>query len=437
MGYRVSTANPKRVLMVAYHFPPCRGSSGSQRTLNFARHLPKHGWNAVILSANPRAYQEVSTDQLKDIPADVPVCRAFALDAGRHLAIRGRYASWTALPDRWVSWIPGGVPAGLYMIRKYKPQVLWTTYPTASALWIGYLLHRLTGVPLITDLRDPMTEEDSRTGVLYPADKKLWRARRAIERRAVLHSARTILVTPGSRALHAARYAELPENHWAIIPNGYDEEAFAQVESQVSARPLNGRPLQLLHSGLLYPTADRDPSAFFAALADLQRAGAFNTHRVIVTLRASGFVQHYQDMIRNHGLAEMVRLEPPIPYREALQEMLEADGLLVFQGYTSNPAIPAKLYEYLRARRPIFAMVDSGGDTAGTLRSVGAGTIAPLESKEQISKGLLDFLAQIRHGIAPLGDPVAVRSFARESHASVLASLLDEVSSIRSGGALR
>ncbi len=424
----MSPTVPKRVLMIAYHFPPCKGSSGSLRTLNFARHLPDHGWNPIILSANPRAYQEVGTDQLGDIPPNVPVYRALALDAARHLAIKGRYPSWAALPDRWVSWIAGGVPAGLRVIRKYKPQIIWVTYPTASALWIGYILHRLTRIPLVTDLRDPLTEVDPRTGVLYPIDKHLWKARRAIESRSILHSSRTVVVTPGSRILHAERYSQLPSDHWAVIPNGYDEESFAKVESELSNSKREGGPLRLLHSGSLYPTPDRDPSAFFGALADLKSSGMLNPARVVVTLRASGSVERYQAMVRAQGLEEIVKLEPAIPYRDALREMLLADGLLIFQGYTSNPAIPAKLYEYLRARRPIFAMVDSDGDTAGTLRAVGTGTIATLESAEEIRKGLIEFLGQIQSGSAPLGNLSAIRVFARETHSSLLAVLLDEVS---------
>ncbi len=313
------------------------------------------------------------------------------------------------------------------MVRKYKPQILWVTYPTASALWIGYLLHRLTHIPLVTDLRDPLTEEDPRTGVHYPTDKKLWKARRAIESRSILHSARTVVVTTGSRKLHAERYSQLPDDHWKIIPNGYDEESFAKVESELGKPMRDGGPLRLLHSGSLYPTPDRDPSAFFKALANLKSSGTLTPGQIMVTLRASGSTEHYQAMIQATGLEEIVKLEPAIPYHAALREMLLADGLLVFQGYTSNPAIPAKLYEYLRARKPIFAMVDAEGDTAATLRAVGTGTISSLESAEEIRNGLIDFLRQIRGGYAPLGDSSAIQGFSRETHAALLAALLDEV----------
>jgi len=417
----------KRVLMIAYHYPPARGSSGSLRTLNFSRHLPKHDWNPIVLTVHPRAYPEVGEDLLQDIPAETPVHRAFCLDAKRHLAIKGRYLQWTALPDRWVSWVAGGVPAGLRLIRKYKPQVIWSTYPIASALWVGYFLHRITRIPWVVDLRDPLTEVDPRTGEQHPPDKKLWWARRAIERRAALHSARTVLVTPGAKRIYAERYADLPEKHWAVIPNGYEEETFAAVENLAAPQHLNGRPIHLLHSGLLYPTPDRDPAAFLRALAQLRDAGTISAQRLNVTLRASGHDDRYRGVIQQHGLQDMVRLEPAIPYREALKEMLCADGLLVFQGYTSNPAVPAKLYEYLRARRPILAMVDSEGDTAGTLRSAGAGTLVPLDSSEQIAAGLTSFLEQVQHGTAQVGDEAVVRGFAREARAAELAALLDQV----------
>jgi glycosyltransferase involved in cell wall biosynthesis len=417
----------KRILMIAYHYPPARGSSGSLRTLNFTRHLPRHGWDPIVLTVHPRAYPDVGQDLLADIPETTIVHRAFSLDAIRHLSIKGRYPSWIALPDRWTTWLAGAVPAGLRLIQKYRPKIIWSTYPIATALWIGYFLHRLTGIPWVADLRDPLTEVDPRTGQQHPPDKKLWWARRAIERRAVERSARTVLVTAGAKDIYTERYAQMPEKHWAIIPNGYEEEVFASLEPRVPPHSLNGQPIHLLHSGLLYPTPDRDPSAFLRAMAALRDDGAITAKQVKVTLRASGFEEHYAPLIRQHGLENIVRLAPPVPYREALQEMMAADGLLVFQGYTSNPAIPAKLYEYLRAGRPIFAMVDSEGDTAKTLRSAGAGTIVPLESSNEIGAGLQGFLQQIRSGTAAVGDQRVVRGMARESRAAELAGLLDGV----------
>src|SRR3954466_5766007 len=90
----------KRLLMVAFHFPPMAGSSGIQRTLRFARHLPSLGWEPLILTASPRAYERTSDDQIGEAQGMI-VERALAIDSARHLSIMGRYPSLAARPDRW------------------------------------------------------------------------------------------------------------------------------------------------------------------------------------------------------------------------------------------------------------------------------------------------------------------------------------------------
>ena len=70
----------KRVLLIAYHYPPLRGSSGIQRALRFSQYLREFGWEPIVLTAHPRAYQDKSEDLLADVPPGVIVERAFALD---------------------------------------------------------------------------------------------------------------------------------------------------------------------------------------------------------------------------------------------------------------------------------------------------------------------------------------------------------------------
>ena len=167
--------------------------------------------------------------------------------------------------------------------------------------------------------------------------------------------------------MYAQRYREIPDTRWVIIPNGYDEEDFDEAERSVAKPRSAGNPLVLVHSGLLYPS-ERDPRCFFAALARSLDTGEVTPGSVKIVLRAAGYNVVHQDNIRRHGLEKVVRLEPPLPYREALSEMLLADGLLVFQASNCNHQVPAKVYEYLRCRRPILALTDPAGDTADVLR---------------------------------------------------------------------
>ena len=71
-------------------------------------------------------------------------------------------------------------------------------------------------------------------------------------------------------------------------------------------------------------------------------------------------------------------LAPPIGYGEALAEMISSDALLILQASNCNDQIPAKLYECLRARRPILGLTDPAGDTAAALRAAGEGRYGDL-----------------------------------------------------------
>ena len=406
-----------RVLMVAFHYPPQRGSSGIQRTLSFSRQLPQHGWDPIILTASRCAYPDISREQIND-PENVH--RSLALDAARHLALRGRYPAWLARPDRWASWWFSAVPRGLALIRRYRPCAIWSTYPIATAHIIALTLHRLTGLPWIADQRDPLTDTD------YPPDPRTRAIHLWLERRTVRHAAALVCTTPGAVRDWKARYADPSPRHLPLIENGYDEQSFAAASPYPPAGRVPGRPFQLLHSGLVYPS-ERDPTHLFAALSALRQEGSIGADNFRLVLRASGHEQFLARLIGQYAIADIVELGPPLAYREALAEMLSADGLLLLQGANCNAQIPAKLYEYLRAGRPILALTDPAGDTAGALRRAGVNTIGRLDCGEDAQRTISDFLRLCAGGQAPLANPAHVLAQERSARSSQLAVLLDQI----------
>jgi len=404
--------------MVAYHFPQLNVSSGIQRTLRFAQYLPEFGWEPAILSAHPRSYGSISPDADNEVPERLLVRRAFALDTARHLAVRGYYSRLLCIPDRWWTWFLGAVPAGLSLIRSFRPDVLWTTYPIATAHVIGDALHRLTGVPWVADFRDPMAQEG------YPPDPLTHRAFRWIERRAIDHAQRAVFTAPGALRLYAERYPNVPRERLAVIENGYDETAFDLARSARGPGIARDRPLTLLHSGTIYES-ERDPRAFLAAVGGLRRDGRLSAADLRIVLRATGCDDYLAALIAREEIHDMVELAPGIPYAEALAEMISADGLLVLQAANCNDQVPAKLYEYLAARRPILALTDPAGDTAGVLRRAGIDTIARLDSVADIREALVSFVGRIRAARAPIATESAVVAASRRGRTSELAALLD------------
>ena len=411
----------KRLLMVAFHFPPLAGSSGIQRTLCFARHLPRFDWEPLILTAHTRAFERVSDDQLGDLPSEVIVERAFALDSARHLAILGRYPAFAARPDRWITWWLGAVLQGLAMIRKYRPDALWSTYPIATAHKIGHTLQRLSGVPWIADFRDPMAQDG------YPADPKTWQSFKEIEERALRSASFSVFVTPGAARMYQERYPDVPGSRLAVIENGYDEENFAELDRSAVVRgPLLPGTFTLLHSGVVYPS-ERDPTQLLQALRHMFDEGGLKPGELRVRLRAPVHETLLAKLIDYYRLADIVELAPPIPYRQALQEMMRADGLLVLQATNCNDQIPAKVYEYFRCRRPIIALTDPAGDTASLLRKAGIHNIARLDSAEEIAFELRRFLDQVRRGEAAMPEDAFVMGASRLIRTRELAGLLDRL----------
>ena len=409
----------KRVLMVAFHFPPLRGSSGIQRTLKFAQYLPQFGWKPVVISAHPRAYVNQGNDQMGDIPSSVEVHRPFAIDTSRHLSFKGRYPLLLSLPDRWVGWALGAIPRGLRLAWRDRPAVLWSTYPIATAHLIGLCLHRLTGIPWVADLRDPMTD------IGHPANPSMMRAYLWIEKQTIKHCTRAVCTTPGAIKTYEGRFPAIPREKFVLIENAFDEENFAEAEKQAAAATAGG-PFTLVHSGVIYPS-ERDPVPLFKALAALLADGTIVPGKFALLLRATGHDDYLRTLIDQHGIAGVVQLAPHIAYRDALREMLTADGLLILQATNCNHQVPAKLYEYLRAGRPILALTDDEGDTAATLRAAGVDTIAPLDQDVAIADAIRRFLALTAQNAAPIASAATVASHSRLARSEKLAALLDKV----------
>lgn len=405
--------------MIAFHFPPVAMSSGHLRTLGFVRHLPELGWEPVVLSANRAAFpsSDVANNQL--IPENCRVHRAFALDTRRHLGIAGRYPGILAQPDRWISWWPAAVLQGMRLIRRHRIRAIWSTYPIMTAHCIADSLSRMAGLPWVADFRDPVASSVS------AADKFAVSVQRRCEQRVLDRATRVVFTTPGAMQDYAARYSTVfADRRMAVIPNGYDESAYSSLPAGTGRQP--GKPLRLVHSGLLYPDG-RNPVPFFNALARLKLGGVFGEDDLQIVLRASGSEAVYAEEIRRLGLTRMITLAPPISSREALVEQAGADALLLFQGSLFDRQIPAKAYEYLRIGRPIFALVGDNGDTATLLRRTGGALLAPLHDSSMIEARFREFIHALRDGRAPKADEAAVRGYSRRQGAESLAGLLDRI----------
>lgn len=406
----------KRLLLIAFHCPPIQGSTGVTRTLSFAKYLRDFGWEVTLLSASPRAYPEVRMENLAQIPPHVRVERALAFDTKRHLSIFGRYPWWMASPDRWRSWYGPAVRKAAHIVKNWRPSVVMSTYPIATAHQIGAEVARRFNLPWIADMRDPMAQDG------YPEDPRIHRAFVRIEEAIFARASNVLVTTSGAAETYAKRFIAYPRERLALIPNGFDAEMFP---SQLPAQTARDKaPITLLHSGVLYPS-ERDPTLFFRAVSELRSEGVLKPEDVQFNFRATGHDALYAPQLAELNLQGLVNLLPPVPYAQALAEMTAADAFMLFQASNCNDQIPAKVYEYLYAGKPILGLTDAAGETARTMLSVGSNAIANLHDKDSIKARLPEFLRQVRSSSAPVPSRAQVEQFSRRNLTGKLAGLLD------------
>jgi len=412
-------ASTKKLLFIAYHFPPVQASTGVIRILSFAKYLKQLGWESVIMTVNKNAYEHIRCENFELIPDGLHAVRSKAFDAKRHFSLFGHYPSLFSIPDRWQTWIPFGVIDTVRRVRSWKPRLIMSTYPISSAHWIAYFVHKITGINWVADIRDPLYREDLSEGSII----NRWLL--ILERKIFKNASRIIVTTNALANIYKDRYPLYNSDNIIKLSNGFDPELLdaAALSSKCIKK---SHKIQILHSGILYPHG-RNPYSILIALSELFNDGLIDKSRVEFCFRAAGNEAVYIDMVAKLGLSETVRFLPVIPYQDALSEIYNADGVLLIQGGVFNKQIPAKLYEYLYYGRPILALVDSEGETHDFLRELGVVDVCQPDDLSQIKKALLNFLHSIEGSVAHVVPMNKILNYSRKALTAKLAMILDSI----------
>lgn len=347
----------KTLLMVTFDFPPSNAAS-IQRTLKFAEYLSSWGWTIHVLTAKPSAYTQLDENLVIPEALRSNVHRATALDAHRHLSIAGKHLEISKIPDRWSTWSFFGYQLGKRIVRKFQPDVIWSTYPIAGAHYIAGKLAEKFNLPWIADYRDPMHYmHGDNNSLLYKVQKR-------IDNKTLTLAKKVVFATAGAAELYQARYPNLLENKIEVIENGFDEKNFALLQQRDDfVSPFEHSKYNLYYSGVLYSDG-RDPLPVFEALALLQKNNRINAKNFKLTFQGAGDGAQFHNAIQTLGISELIEFIAPAPFMQALYNMTQADALLLIQDTKFNAQIPGKIYEYLNTKRPIVVKADPCGVTA-------------------------------------------------------------------------
>jgi glycosyltransferase involved in cell wall biosynthesis len=238
--------------------------------------------------------------------------------------------------------------------------------------------------PWVADFRDPWARAPWRED-RFAFEKGAWQV---LERRVVTRADATVFVTHTNCEEFAKHYGTAIASRFHVAPNGCDVNEF---DGLVRRPPVADAPFVLVHAGSLYGA--RDPRPLLRALHAAIQSGAIQADRFRLRFIGRVGVPGLRDAVRECGLERVVEFVSHMPRQAALQEMVNASALLIVQPVTTV-SVPAKLYEYMAARRPVLALAEPGGETAQVVTRSGAGIVVPSHDDHAIMEALIAMTTQ-------------------------------------------
>jgi glycosyltransferase involved in cell wall biosynthesis len=309
--------------------------------------------------------------------------------------------------------------------------LVYSTSPHATAHLIARRIASSARRPSVVDFRDPWIEEPPEPGA--PTGRVFRTVDRWLERRVVTQSAAVVTSTAHLRDAMRVRYPDEAAGKFHAIPNGYDEADFADLRLPP---PSPGTRLRIVHAGSINAQF-RDPRPLFEALARLARDGRIAASEIemrFVGAGAFGDDPAVRSAIAAAGLSASVAVLPRVPYDESLRQLSDSDLLLLLQASDDTVGlVPAKLYEYLRTRKPVLALVKEGAITE-VLAQTGGGWSADPADAQALDSTLADIVARWRAKqlAAHSADMSVLRRFDRRELTGELASVFDFACGTRS-----
>lgn len=398
----------RKVLLATYYFPPC-GAVAVHRMLGLARYLPRFGWDPVIVAPPTARFEVEDPSLLERVPPETTVVRV-PFPTGFLPKLRERF-------DPLSSWLSPAYDACKQVLRDQPIEAVMTSGPPHCIQRLGMKLKKRTGLPWAVCLRDPW-HANRLEGHELPFPFRNIEARR--EASAFARADLIIANTPIMRHGIVSTYPDTADKT-IVAPNGFDPEMFPKTEPRRTPDKIT-----LVHAGEIY--FGRDPRPLLDALAEHKQHPVPGLPPIEMKFLGRNTIEELdlEQEIRIRDLSDRVTNLGVVPYSQALDALTAADILVLLHTPGYRMSVPAKLYEYLGARRPILALAEPEGDIDWVLQSSEVPhRIASPTDAGAIRTALFHLAHQlVRNELTMPSDDKLFR-FSREGMASAVASGLD------------
>ena len=210
------------------------------------------------------------------------------------------------------------------------------------------------------------------------------------------------------RAVHTIANGFTPEDFEGFSPAETDKKTF-------------------IHAGSLYGRF-RDPTHLLEAVSVLKKMGKISADTFSLEFIGGGtrlYQSGFNQQLQHLDIADLIVVTDKLPHDQTLQRLMSSDCLVLLQ---CDPdllyQVPAKLYEYLRCKKPILGLVAKGA-TDDILQTINPNW--SVHPKDQT--GIQQFVEKIVNRddtIYALPTPETITGYSRDIQAGKLVVLARE-----------
>lgn len=429
----------KKVLIISYYWPPS-GGIGVHRCLKFSKYLRLYGWEPIVYTPKNAQYPYFDLTNEKHVPEDLTVLRTKIFEPfdlfkklsgrkkhesanpvyvrDRKLKTIDKLAIWIRgnlfIPDARCFWIKPSLKFLKNYLKDNPVDAIFTDGPPHTNTVIGCKLSKITGIPWLADYQDPWTQVDyySMLKIGKRADAK----HRKLEQEAFKTAKKTTTVSPSWKTdLESIGAKNVDVLFWA-----YDEQDFPK--NKIKDDDL----FTIVHAGQL--GYDRRPDTLLKVLSDLISEN--KDFRNKLKIKFAGTVDFaIKQQIINLGLENNYEYLGNIPRPEAIELCLKSHVQLLPLNIADNAKgrIPGKLFENMRACKPILCLGPINSDVADILNETEAGECIEYNDYDRIKSFILSCFSKYLNGKSKI-ESRNIEAYEIKNIVKKLARFLDEIS---------
>jgi len=419
----------KKVVIVAPHFPPSN-LTGVHRSRFFAMHLPKFGWEPIILTTKPEYYKEkLDWDMVRLVPAALRTISTKAFKPGfiGDIGIRAFFWHWRELRR---------------LARAKEMDFILIPIPSNYSSLLGRLIYEEFKIPYGIDYIDPWIRL---TEVKLKFFSKAWGSYRLARILEPLAVARASLITGVAESYYTdvlKRHKELEHVVTAAMPYGFEKNDHLSLDGLSDIHYLfekKGDDFNFVYAGAMLPQGYKVLEAFFQGLKMMEDKNPVLFKRIKVFFIGTGKSPddtagfNVKPVAEKFNLYGRTVIEYParMPYLHVLAHLNRADAVLIV-GSTEKHYTASKTFQAVFSKRPILALLHGESTAAKFLNESNAGKTVTFLTASDLQGLVPEIVAKTEEIVQGVFDETKVNysyfdQFTAEESARKLAGAMDRV----------